>query len=101
MEKTHFDKEPEKIQYEQITNDTAFVQLRKNIAQETRQQESGDGTTAEVTEWTADEKQFYTTLSLAEVESQFDTLYLTADAAKPTLEERIAALEEALTETEE
>lgn len=95
--KVYYDNEPEKILYQPLPDGTANVYLRKNICQTERSQFNEDKEEKTLI-WTADEKNFITKLSRDDIEQQFDLLFLTADIPKPTLEERISALEKGLME---
>lgn len=97
--KVYYDEEPKKILYQPLPDGTANVYLRKNISQAERSN-FNRGAEEKMMVWTADEKQIKTTLSAADVESQFETLFATADIPEPTLEERVAALEDAVMEAE-
>lgn len=99
--KTYSKEKPEKIKYSVLTGTgKAHVCLRKNIQQETVEQHDAENGTTEYTQWVADEKQIFTTLSESDVEKQFDSLFLSADIPKPTIEERLSALEDAIMEAE-
>lgn len=95
--KVYYDEEPKKILYQPLPDGTANVYLRKNISQAERSN-FNRGAEEKMMVWTADEKQIKTTLSAADVEANFDQLFLTADFPVPTLEERVAVLESAIAE---
>lgn len=93
--KVYYETEPAKIKYEALPNGTANVYLRQNIAQETVTDTNGEENTTR-TIWTADETQLITTATEEEVTAQFDSLILEG-GTKPTTEERLSALEDAMT----
>lgn len=100
--KTYSKEKPEKIKYSVLTGTgKAHVCLRKNIHQETVEQHDAENGTTKYTQWVADEKQIFTTLSESDVEKQFDLLFLLADTPKPTIEERVTDMENAFTEMAE
>lgn len=97
--KVYYDSEPSKVLYQPLPDGKANVYLRSNICQADRSdfnQDSKNGETQKI--WTADEKQFCTSLTKDEVSANFDQLFMTADIPSPTLEERVAVLEAALME---
>lgn len=96
--KVYYDAEPEKIKYELLPDGTANVYLRRNIKQETMAR-AADGGEETYKGWTAEETGFSTTATKEEVEAQFDNLVL-SKGEKPTLEERVSALEAVIMETE-
>lgn len=98
--KVYYDNKPETILYQPLPDGTANVYLRKNISQ-AAQSIFDQGTEQQKTVWIADEKNFVTTKTKDEVAAQFNALYLTADIAEPTLEERVSALEQAVLEVNE
>lgn len=95
--KVYYDSKPEAILYQPLPNCTANVYLRKNITQAERSTFNED-TEEKQAVWTADEKNIQTELSKEDVEANFDQLFMTADFPAPTLEERVAVLEAAVTE---
>ena len=90
----YYDNEPEKVKYEKLPDGTANVYLRQNVKQ-VDQVTRTDGAETTVKVWTADEKNIQTTLTKEEVEAQFDTLVLSGDS-RPSMSQRIAALEDAV-----
>lgn len=100
--KSYSNEKPEKITYSVLPGTgKAHVLLRKNIRQETvKDFNDTENNTTERTQWVADEKQIFTTLSESDVEKQFDSLFLSADIPKPTVEERLSALEDVIMEAE-
>lgn len=91
--KVYYNMEPQKITYEMLPTGTAHVMLRKDIKQEKMTYQNGE-TNEEKQVWTADEVELFTTATLEEVTAQFDSLIL--DGKKPTNEERLSALEDAV-----
>lgn len=91
----YYDEEPQKIKYEVLSDGTASVYLRQNIAQVDQTRTAADGTETTAKVWTADEKNIKTTLTKEQVETQFNTLILDGDST-PTLTQRVAALEDAI-----
>ncbi len=98
-----FSAQPDKILYMPLPNGQADVWLRTNIAQATS--ETSEDETATGEKWTADEVYFRTTLSMAEIEDDFDNLFetysVTISAATVTTEERLDAIEAAILELAE
>lgn len=91
----YFDTEPPKVTYEPQPDGTANVYVRQNIEKidETHQDGSGQETT--VTRWKAEEKNFQTTMSKADVEASADELFY-SQGDPPTVEERLAAAEDTI-----
>lgn len=89
IEKVYFEEEPDTITYQPQKDGTANVYLRKNIEQiEVVQSSSSEsGSEAMRMTWVADERNFQTTLTLEEVEAQFDELF--SDKKEETQAERI------------
>lgn len=87
--------EPQKIEYHKLSDGRAFVLLRKDIEQYNATYEMSGETMAQKM-WRCHEKQFMTTLTEAEVESQFDSLYLTVGAPGPTTKEVLDTLSDAV-----
>lgn len=83
--------EPQKVEYHKLSDGRAFVLLHKDISEETQTYDMG-GETFSQKVWKCHEKQFMTTLTEAEVESQFDSLYLTVGVPEPTTEEVLNTL---------
>ena len=83
-----YPREPDRITYTPRADGGADVWLRRNIVK------SADGED----EWTADEVYFHTTMSRADVDANFDTLFERDKLLNPgtDVESRIADLEEAL-----
>lgn len=82
----------ERIAYFAHGSTPADVYLRENIEAVTEQSIFG----GEVTYWQADEVQLQTLNSLEEVEENFDELWVTAERASRSLEERVTELEDQL-----
>lgn len=86
MQNVTFDYEPSKIEYMPLPDGSADVWLRQNIS---RSDDEG---------WSADEVYFRTSMSRADIEANFDTLFgrdeLLTDSKD--VETRIADLEEAM-----
>lgn len=95
--KVYYDSKPDAILYQPLPDGTANVYLRKNIEQAERSMLNEDKE-KKMTVWTADEKNIQTELSKEDVEANFEQLFLTADFPEPALEERMAVLEDAITE---
>lgn len=87
--------EPQKIEYHKLSDGRAFVLLHKDIEQYNATYEMSGETMAQKM-WRCHEKQFMTTLTEAEVESQFDSLYLTVGAPGPTTKEVLDTLSDAV-----
>lgn len=87
--------EPQKIEYHKLSDGRAFVLLHKDIEQYNATYEMSGETMAQKM-WRCHEKQFMTTLTEAEVESQFDSLYLTVGSPGPTTKEVLDTLSDAV-----
>lgn len=87
--------EPSKIEYHKLSDGRAFVLLHKDIEQFDSTCEM-QGKTFTQKMWRCHEKQFMTTLTEAEVESQFDSLYLTVGVPGPTTKEVLDTLSDAV-----
>lgn len=85
MEKTYSSEELEAIKYYPQLDGTAVVLLRDNI----EQVETEDGTY-----WQADEVSVTTDLTEAEVEDDFDALWVEGETASKPLAQRVSELEE-------
>lgn len=81
----NYDSKPEAVLYMKLPNGLADVWLRRNVHQE----ESDDGIS-----WSADEKYIRTSLTLDEVNEQFDALFDAEPEKVLTEAERIAQLEQ-------
>lgn len=95
--KVYYDSKPDVILYQPLPDGTANVYLRKNIEQAERST-FNEGKEEKMTVWTADEKHIITTMTQDEVTAGFDSLFLSADIPRPTLKERVIALEQAIME---
>ena len=85
---------PSGLEYNKISNEMAFVMIRRNIKSETRMDENGGSQTVYV----YDEVQFNTSKDEAYVTSHADDLYRMMSGSMPTIEERLNALEKAIAE---
>ena len=85
---------PVGMSYEKLPNGQAFVMIRKNIRSESRTYEDG----REQTVYIYDEVQFNTSKDEEYVSSHADDLYRMMSGTKPTIEERLDALEMAIAE---
>lgn len=85
---------PVSMSYEKLPNGQALVMIRKNIRSESRTYEDG----GEQAVYIYDEVQFNTSRDEAYVTSHADDLYRMMSGTKPTIEERLDALEMAITE---
>lgn len=83
----HFMTKPERIMYMPLHNGYADVWLRKNIQPETARDGTVDG-------WVADEVYLRTSMSRADVESDFDRFFKT----ERTSAQRLDALETAVSD---
>ena len=85
---------PVGMSYEKLPNGQALVMIRKNIRSESRTYEDG----GEQTVYIYDEVQFNTSKDEEYVISLADDLYRMMSGSKPTIEERLDALEMAIAE---
>ena len=85
---------PVGMSYEKLPNGQALVMIRKNIRSESRTYEDG----SEQTVYVYDEVQFNTSKDQEYVSSHADDLYRMMSGTKPTIEERLDALEMAIAE---
>ena len=91
---TESNERPVGMSYEKLPNGQAFVMIRKNIRSESRTYEDG----REQTVYIYDEVQFNTSKDEEYVSSHADDLYRMMSGTKPTIEERLDALEMAIAE---
>lgn len=85
---------PSGLEYNKISNEMAFVMIRRNVRSESRTYEDGK----EQTVYIYDEVQFNTSKDEAYVTSHADDLYRMMSGSMPTIEERLSALEKAIIE---
>src|SRR5574344_2033530 len=85
---------PVSMSYEKLPNGQALVMIRKNIRSESRTYEDRK----EQTVYVYDEVQFNTSKDEAYIKSHADDLYRMMSGTKPTIEERLDALEMAIAE---
>lgn len=85
---------PVSMSYEKLPNGQALVMIRRNVRSESRTYEDG----GEQTVYIYDEVQFNTSRDEAYVTSHADDLYRMMSGTKPTIEERLDALEMAIAE---
>lgn len=99
--KATYNQKPDTISYMKLPNGKADVWLRKNIAETTDE----DGNTT----WEADEVYFRTNLDQGSILAEFDELFLNGGetgsdeepVGKPTVEDRLDAIEAAILELAE
>lgn len=91
---TESNERPVGMSYEKLPNGQALVMIRKNIRTEIRTYEDG----REQTVYIYDEVQFNTDKDEVYVTSHTDDLYRMMSGSKPTIEERLDALEMAIAE---
>lgn len=91
----YFDTEPPKVTYEPQPDGTANVYIRKDIEKFDETYQDGTGQETTVTRWKAEEKNFQTTMSKADVEASADELFY-SQGEPPTVEERLAAAEDTI-----
>lgn len=91
---TESNERPVGMSYEKLPNGQAFVMIRKNIRSESRTYEDG----REQTVYIYDEVQFNTSKDEEYVSSHADDLYRMMSGTKPTIKERLDALEMAIAE---
>lgn len=85
---------PSGLEYNKISNEMAFVMIRRNVRSESRTYEDGK----EQTVYIYDEVQFNTSKDEEYVVSHADDLYRMMSGSMPTIEERLNALEKAIIE---
>lgn len=85
---------PSGIEYSILPSGKAFVLIRNNISSEIMTDENGNQNTVFV----YDEVQLITDKSLSEIENNKDDIIRMYSGGKPTIEERIDALEKAVSE---
>lgn len=85
---------PDSISYSVLPSGIAYVCIRKNIRSEIRTDENENRSTVYV----YDEVQFKTTKNKAVIESNKDDLFRMYSGEKPSIEERLEALEKAVAE---
>ena len=95
MEHTLNSTQPRRVEYWPQSDGTAVVILRENIEKDWYDNE--DGTSVEF--WRSDEVQAVTDLPESEIEANFDALWVGAETASKTLEERVVEREELLDAT--
>ena len=91
---TESNERPVSMSYEKLPDGQALVMIRKNIRSENRANEDG----SEQTVYVYDEVQFNTSKDQEYVSSHADDLYRMMSGTKPTIEERLDALEMAIAE---
>lgn len=91
---TESNERPVSMSYEKLPDGQALVMIRKNVRSESRTYEDGK----EQTVYIYDEVQFNTSKDEAYVASHADDLYRMMSGTKPTIEERLDALEMAIAE---
>lgn len=91
---TESNERPASMSYEKLPNGQALVMIRKNIRSESRTYEDGGKQTVYI----YDEVQFNTSKDEEYVVSHADDLYRMMSGSKPTIEERLDALEMAIAE---
>ncbi|MBP3883624.1 MAG: hypothetical protein J6D54_01625 [Olsenella sp.] len=90
MDRTISSEPLESFTYQPQGDGTAVVHLRDNIGQDVYDNPDGEGTEF----WYADEVVVTTALPEDEIEENFDRLWVQAETAGKSIEERIAEMEE-------
>lgn len=85
---------PSSLEYNKISNVMAFVIIRRNIKSETRKDENGNSQII----YEYDEVQFKTNQPESYVINHEDDLFNMLSGSTPSIEERLEALEKAVTE---
>lgn len=85
---------PSGLEYNKISNEMAFVMIRRNIKSETRKDENSGSQTVYV----YDEVQFKTNQPESYVANHEDDLFNMLSGSTPSMEERLDALEKAVAE---
>lgn len=85
---------PDSISYTVLPSGIAYVCIRKNIRSEIRTDENGNKSTVYI----YDEVQFATHRNMFSVTTEADDLFRMYSGEKPSMEERLEALEKAVAE---